>query len=97
MARQKKKTDDDEEDIMGTGNNAASNAELLQFVERYEQLDRDARAVADDKKELMAEAKGRGYDTKILRKVLAIRKKNADELAEENAILETYLFALGMI
>lgn len=96
MARQKK-TDDDDEDIMGTGNNAAANAELLQFVERHERLDQDARAIAEDKKELMKEAKGRGYDTKVLRKVLAIRKKNADELAEENALLETYLFALGMI
>lgn len=70
--------------------------ELRQFVERHEQLDAEARDIAEQKKELMAEAKGRGYDTKVLAKVIALRKRKPDELAEEEAVLEVYKAALGM-
>lgn len=70
--------------------------ELRQFVERFEQLEAEKKDIADQQKELMAEAKGRGYDTKIMRKVIAERKRKPDELAEENAILEIYRAALGM-
>lgn len=70
--------------------------ELRQFVERHEQLDLEARDIAEQKKELMAEAKGRGYDTKVLAKVIAMRKRRPDELAEEEAVLELYKAALGM-
>lgn len=70
--------------------------ELTQFVERYEQLDSEAKEIADQKKELMAEAKGRGFDTKIMKKVIALRKRKADEIAKEQAVLQTYLDALGM-
>ena len=70
--------------------------ELTQFVERYEQLDSEAKEIADQKKELMAEAKGRGFDTKIMKKVIALRKRKADEIAEEQAVLQTYLDALSM-
>lgn len=70
--------------------------ELRQFIERYEQLEAEKKDVADQQKELMAEAKGRGYDTKVMRKIVALRKKKPDELAEEEAVLEVYKAALGM-
>ncbi len=70
--------------------------ELRQFIERFEQLDSEKKDVAEQQKELMAEAKGRGYDTKVLRKVVALRKRKPDEIAEEEAVLEMYKQALGM-
>ena len=70
--------------------------ELRQFIERYEQLESEKKDVAEQQKELMAEAKGRGYDTKVLRKVVALRKRKPDDLAEEEAVLEMYKAALGM-
>lgn len=70
--------------------------ELRQFIERYEQLDSEKKDVAEQQKELMAEAKGRGYDTRVMRKVIAMRKRKPDELAEEEAVLELYKTALGM-
>jgi uncharacterized protein (UPF0335 family) len=70
--------------------------ELRQFIERFEQLEAEKKDVADQQKELMAEAKGRGYDTRVMRKVIALRKRKPDELAEEEAVLEVYKSALGM-
>lgn len=70
--------------------------ELRQFIERFEQLDSEKKDVAEQQKELMAEAKGRGYDTKIMRKVVALRKRKPDDIAEEEAVLEMYKAALGM-
>ena len=70
--------------------------ELRQFIEQYEQLDAEKKDVAERQKELMAEAKGRGYDTKVMRKVIALRKRDKDDIAEEEAILEMYKAALGM-
>jgi uncharacterized protein (UPF0335 family) len=70
--------------------------ELRQFIERYEQLEAEKSDVAEQQKELMAEAKGRGYATKVMRKVIAMRKRKPDELAEEEAVLELYKTALGM-
>lgn len=81
----------------GDGINSQSAPDRLrQFIERYERLEADKQAVVDDQKELMAEAKGEGFDTKIMRKVIALRKRKPDEVAEEEAILELYLSALGM-
>lgn len=71
--------------------------ELRQFIERYEQLEAEKKDAADRQAELMAEAKGRGYDTKVLRKVVAMRKRKPDDIAEEEAVLEMYLSALGMV
>ena len=71
--------------------------ELRQFIERFEQLDSEKKDVAEQQKELMAEAKGRGYDTRVMRKVIAMRKRKPDELAEEEAVLELYKTALGMV
>ncbi len=70
--------------------------ELRQFIERFEQLESEKKDVAEQQKELMAESKGRGYDTKVMRKVIAMRKRKPDELAEEEAVLELYKAALGM-
>ena len=74
----------------------ATSSELRQFVERIERLDAEKKDIAEQQKEVMAEAKARGYDTKVLRKVIALRKRDADEIAEEEAILEMYKEALGM-
>jgi uncharacterized protein (UPF0335 family) len=71
-------------------------AEIRQFVERFERLEAEKKDIAEAQKEVMAEAKGRGYDTKALRKIIALRKRDADDIAEEEAILEIYKAALGM-
>lgn len=70
--------------------------ELRQFIERFEWLETEKKDIADQQKEVMAEAKGRGYDTKIIRKVVALRKRDADDIAEEQAVLDLYTEALGM-
>ncbi|WP_424934289.1 DUF2312 domain-containing protein [Amaricoccus macauensis] len=70
--------------------------ELRQFVERYERLDQEKKDIADQQKEVMAEAKARGYDTKVMRKLIALRKRDTEEINEEEAILELYKEALGM-
>ena len=71
--------------------------ELRQFVERFEQLAAEKKDIADQQKEVMAEAKGRGYSAKIIRKVISIRKQKPDEVAEEEAVLEVYKSAMGMV
>ncbi len=70
--------------------------ELRAFVERIERLDAEKKDLAEAQKEVMAEAKGRGYDTKVLRKIIALRKRDAQDLAEEEAVMEMYKEALGM-
>ena len=70
--------------------------ELRQFIERVERLEAEKKDLAEQQKEVMAEAKARGYDTKVMRKVIALRKRDKDEIAEEEAILEMYKEALGM-
>jgi uncharacterized protein (UPF0335 family) len=71
--------------------------ELRQFIERFERLDAEKKDISDAQKEVMAEAKGRGYDTKVLRKIISIRKMDANDLAEEEAVLDMYKAALNMI
>jgi uncharacterized protein (UPF0335 family) len=70
--------------------------ELRQFIERYERLEMEKKDLADQQKEVMAEAKGRGYDTRVMRKLVAMRKRDREDLAEEEAVLEMYRQALGM-
>lgn len=70
--------------------------ELRQFIERYERLESEKKEIADSQKEVMAEAKGRGFDTKVLEKVIALRKRDRDDVANEEAMLEMYKSALGM-
>jgi uncharacterized protein (UPF0335 family) len=80
---------------MGGGQVAADELRLL--IERAERLEEEKKGIADDIKDVMAEAKGRGYDPKAIRKILSIRKKKKEEYQEEEAILEVYMQALGMI
>jgi uncharacterized protein (UPF0335 family) len=70
--------------------------ELRQFIARYEQLEAEKKDITSNQKEVMAEAKGRGYDTKVIKKLIALRKRSADSIAEEEAVLEMYKAALGM-
>jgi len=86
----------DETTSVVTDTTTVAGAELRQFIERIERLEAEKKDIADAQKEVMAEAKGRGYDTKVLRKVIAIRKQDANDRAEEEAVLEMYMSALGM-
>lgn len=70
--------------------------ELKQLVERIERLEEDKKAVSDDIKDVYAEAKGRGFDTKAIRTLIRLRAKRPDERAEEEAILDLYKQAIGM-
>ena len=70
--------------------------ELRQFIERIERLDAEKKDLAEQQKEVMAEAKGRGYDTKVMRKLITMRRRDKDDIAEEEALLEMYKEALGM-
>lgn len=70
--------------------------ELRQFIERFERLEQEKKDIADQQKEVMAEAKGRGYDTKVMRKLIGLRKRDPDDINEEEAVLEMYKEALGM-
>lgn len=84
-----------DEDRSNSGTVAANH--LRSFVERIERLEEESKAIAEDKKEVYAEAKGAGFDTKALRAIIAERKKNADDLAEFESIMDLYRHALGMI
>jgi len=70
--------------------------ELRQFIERVERLDAEKKDLAEQQKEVMAEAKSRGYDTKVMRKLITMRRRDKDDIAEEEALLEMYKEALGM-
>jgi uncharacterized protein (UPF0335 family) len=70
--------------------------ELRLLIERVERLEEEKKGISDDIKDVHAEAKARGYDPKAIKKIIAIRKKRKEEYAEEEAILQTYMVALGM-
>jgi uncharacterized protein (UPF0335 family) len=76
---------------------AGENNQLASIVERIEKLEDEKAMLAEDIKEVYAEAKGNGFDIKILRKLVAVRKKDAGEVAVEQALLATYMAALGML
>jgi uncharacterized protein (UPF0335 family) len=76
------------------GDNARN--QLRSFVERVERLEEEKKTIAEDIKDVYAEAKSHGYDTKVLRKVVSIRKQDQNDRLEQEAILDTYLAALGM-
>lgn len=71
--------------------------QLCAFIERIERMEEEKAAIGADIKEIYAEAKGNGFDTKILRKIVTIRKQDANERMEQEALLELYMAALGMI
>lgn len=70
--------------------------QLKSVVERIEKLEEEKAAIADDIKEVYAEAKANGFDTKILRTVIRLRKQDSNERQEQEALLDLYLHALGM-
>ncbi len=71
-------------------------AQLRSIIERVERLEAEKSEVAEQIKEVYAEAKGNGFDTATLRKIVSLRKKPEDEREEENALLDLYMSALGM-
>lgn len=71
--------------------------QLAAFVERIERLEEEKVGIASDIRDVYAEAKSNGFDVKVLRKVIAIRKMDADKRAEHEALVETYMHALGML
>ena len=71
--------------------------QLRSIIERIERLEEEKKTIADDIKEVYAEAKANGFDTKILRKVVTLRKKDTTEREEEQAMIDLYLNALGML
>ncbi|WP_322988139.1 MULTISPECIES: DUF2312 domain-containing protein [unclassified Hoeflea] len=75
---------------------AVARDQLRSFVERIERLEEEKKTISDDIKDVYGEAKSTGFDAKVLRKVVAIRKQDANDRAEQEAILDTYLHALGM-
>jgi uncharacterized protein (UPF0335 family) len=80
-------------DIANTG---VAAEELKQFIERIERLEEEKKAISDDIKDVFGEMKGRGFDTKVVRQVLRIRKQDHAERQEMEAILDLYMSALGM-
>jgi uncharacterized protein (UPF0335 family) len=70
--------------------------QLRAFIERIERLEEEKKAISDDIKEVYAEAKGTGFDAKVMRQIVRIRKQDRNERAEQEAILDLYLHALGM-
>ena len=75
--------------------NSVDAGHLRAFLERIERLEEEKRAIADDIKEVYAEAKGTGFDTKIMRKIISLRRQDRDKRREEEEILDLYLSALG--
>jgi len=78
------------------GDNSQAGTELRQFIERIERLEEEIKDINADKSDVYGEAKGRGYDAKIIKKVVALRRRDRDQVREENTILNLYLQALGM-
>ena len=74
-----------------------AHGQLRTIVERIERLEEEKKTIAADIKEVYAEAKGNGFDTKILRKVISLRKKEASEREDEQSMLDLYMQALGMV
>ena len=70
--------------------------QLRSYIERYERLEAEKQDIADQQKDVLAEAKGCGYDTAILREIIKLRKMDPNERAEKEAILQIYLDALGL-
>jgi uncharacterized protein (UPF0335 family) len=83
------------EPVIGGGENVNA-GHLRAFIERIERLEEEKKALADDIKEVYGEAKGNGFDVKIIRKIVSIRKQDRDKRREEEEILDLYLSALGM-
>jgi uncharacterized protein (UPF0335 family) len=92
------RTDNDDDILGGEGHNSQTVAagQLRAFLERIERLEEEKKGISDDIKEVFAEAKGTGFDTKAIRALIKIRKQDQAERQEAESILETYMRALGM-
>jgi uncharacterized protein (UPF0335 family) len=73
------------------------NGQLKAIVERIETINEEIKGLTDDRGDIFSEAKGNGFDTKALRKIIALRKLSSEDRAQQDAILETYMNALGMV
>jgi uncharacterized protein (UPF0335 family) len=83
-------------DTDAIGSSEVNAGHLQAFIERIERLEEEKKALASDIKEVYGEAKGHGFDVKIMRKIVSIRKQDRDSRLEEETILDLYLSALGM-
>lgn len=88
--------DEDEQKLKTTSTRTVGTTadRLKNFIMRIERLEEDKKGIADDIKDVYGEAKGEGFDVKVLRKVIALRKKDPEELAEEEELLELYMSAI---
>ncbi len=84
------------DDITAESAQTIASGQLRSFIERIERLEEEKKTIADDIKEVFAEAKGTGFDTKAMRTLIRLRKKDQAERQEEEAILDLYMAALGM-
>jgi uncharacterized protein (UPF0335 family) len=90
------KQDEAMDDMPPQDVNPQTAGQLKAFIERIERLEEEKKTISEDIKEVYAEAKTNGFDAKILRKIISIRKQDKDERMEQEALLDTYLRALGM-
>jgi uncharacterized protein (UPF0335 family) len=79
-----------------SGTEEVNAAHLRAFIERIERLEEEKKALSDDIKDVYAEAKGNGFDARIMRKIVSIRKQDREKRREEETILDLYLAALGI-
>lgn len=79
------------------GHNSVAKEQIKSIVERVERMEEEKKVIADDIRDIYAEAKGNGMDVKALRTIVRMRKQDANERAEQDAILELYMQAMGMI
>ena len=84
------------DDDLGKANAEATDDRLRLLIERVERLEEEKKGIADDIKDVYAEAKATGYDAKIMRKIVQLRRMSAEDRAEMEAILDTYKAALGL-
>lgn len=83
-------------DDMSGGSEAVASDQLRAFIERIERMEEEKAAIGADIKEIYAEAKGNGFNTKIMRRIVNIRKQDANERIEQEALMQLYMSALGM-
>lgn len=88
---------DDEDDERGAGDNIAADKRLLLLIQRVETLNEEIKGIQDDRKDVFSEAKATGYCVKTMRKIIADRKKQRDDLVEERAVYDTYATAIGLM
>lgn len=82
---------------MSIGHNSIAGDQLKAFIERVERLEEEKKGIANDIKDVYGEAKSSGFDTKVMRQIVALRRMDATERAEREAVQELYLQALGML